>query len=395
MRSFCDGPPRVNFSRGARSLLIVVYIRGQPGPKQSESGREYFMRRFGLTVVLAAGIAILASTGLAQHDAAAGPYKVLKTAKVGGEGGFDYISADVAGRRLYLPRNGPMGQLTVFNLDTLEPAGTIADVKSGGAAVDPKSHHGFSTTKPITMWDSKTLQVIKTIDVGGRPDGIMFDAYNERVWVLSHEPPYVTVIDAKEGTVAGTIDLGGQPEQAVSDGKGTVYVTVLDKANIAVVDAKNLTVTKHLDLSSKGVMAGSGLSLDAKNRILFSYWRLPSPVVLIVNADNGDIITSFPTDLNVDTVGFNPATMEAIGTAGGGTMIFIKENSPTSFEVEQRLKTMVGARNMVLDTKTNHIISMAFEYGPVPPNAPPPVAGRMALGPPLPGSFTILMVGKQ
>jgi len=223
----------------------------------------------------------------------------------------------------------------------------------------------------------------------------MFDAYNERVWVLSHEPPYVTVIDAKEGTVAGTIDLGGQPEQAVSDGKGTVYVTVLDKANIAVVDAKNLTVTKHLDLSSKGVMAGSGLSLDAKNRILFSYWRLPSPVVLIVNADNGDIITSFPTDLNVDTVGFNPATMEAIATAGGGTMIFIKENSPTSFEVEQRLKTMVGARNMVLDTKTNHIISMAFEYGPVPPNAPPPVAGRMALGPPLPGSFTILMVGKQ
>lgn len=104
---------------------------------------------------------------------------------------------------------------------------------------------------------------------------------------------------------------------------------------------------------------------------------------------------SFPTDLNVDTVGFNPATMEAIATAGGGTMIFVKENSPTSFEVEQRLKTMVGARNMVLDTKTNHIISMAFEYGPVPPNAPAPVPGRMQLGPPLPGLFTILMVGKQ
>ena len=127
--------------------------------------------------------------------------------------------------------------------------------------VDPKSHHGFSTTKPITMWDSSTLKVIKTIDVDGRPDGIMFDPYNERVWVLSHMPPYATVIDAKEGTVVGTLDLGGEPEQAVSDGKGTVYVNISDKANIAVVDAKNLAVTAHYDVSSKGFRrkrAGTG-----------------------------------------------------------------------------------------------------------------------------------------
>ncbi len=352
------------------------------------------MRPFRLALVLATGIVLAASLASAQHASTAGPYKVLKTARVGGEGGFDYISADVEGRRLYIPRNGPMGQLMAFNLDTLEPAGTIANIKSGGAAVDPKSHHGFSTTKPITMWDANTLQVIKTINVDGRPDGIMFDPYNERVWVLSHMPPYATVIDGKEGTVVGTLDLGGQPEQAVSDGKGAVYVNIMDKANIAVVDAKNLTVTKHLDLSSKGVDAGSGLSFDAKNHVLFSYWRLPSPVVLIVNAENGNIITSFPTDVNVDTVAFNPATMEAISTAGGGSIIFIKENSPTSFEVEQRLKTMVGARNMVLDAKTNHVLSMAFEYGPLPADAPPPVPGRMALGPPVPGSFTILMVGK-
>ncbi|PYU21404.1 MAG: hypothetical protein DMG32_20735 [Acidobacteria bacterium] len=352
------------------------------------------MRPVRVAVLLALSISLPASIGLAQHSSASGPYRVLKTAKVGGEGGFDYISADVEGRRLYVPRSGPMGQLMVFNLDTLEPAGSIAGIKSGGAAVDPKSHHGFSTTKPITMWDSNTLQTIRTIDVDGRPDGIMFDPYNERVWVLSHMPPYATVIDGKEGTVVGTLDLGGQPEQAVSDGKGTVYVNIMDKANVAVVDAKKLTVTAHYDLSSKNVDNGSGLSLDAKNHVLFAYWRLPSPVVVIVNAENGNIITSFPTDVNVDTVAFNPATMEAISTAGGGSIVFIKENSPTSFEVEQRLKTMVGARNMVLDTKTNHVLSMAFEYGPLPADAPPPVPGRMALGPPLPGSFTLLMVGK-
>jgi len=350
------------------------------------------MRPIRLALVLAAGITLLASMGLAQHAPTAGPYKVLKTAKVGGDGGFDYIFADVEGRRLYIPRRAPTG-LSVFNLDTLEPAGGIASISAGGAAVDPKSHHGFSTTKPITMWDSTTLQVIKTIDVSGGPDGIMFDPYNQRVWVLSHQPPYATVIDAKEGTVVGTVDLVGTAEQAVSDGKGTVYINISDKGGVAVVNAKNLTVTANYDLSSKGVH-GSGMAVDAKNHVLFAYYRDPKPVVVILNADNGTILATFPTGEGVDTVAFNSATMEAISAENGGSMTFIKENSPTSFAVEQTLQTIPGAKTMALDTKTNRIFTMTAEYQPAPANAPPGPAGRPARGPMIPGSFSILMVGK-
>lgn len=351
------------------------------------------MRPFSLAVVPAAAIMVLASLGLSQEAPTTGPYKVLKTAKVGGEGGYDYIFADVEGRRLYIPRGGATGQLTVFNLDTLESAGAIPNVSAGGATVDPKSHHGFSTTKPITMWDASTLKVIKTIDVDGRPDGIMVDPYNARVWVLSHQPPHATVIDAAEGTVVKTLDLGGAPEQAVSDGKGTIYVNIADKANIAVVDAKNLTVTAHYDMSSKGT-GGSGLAFDAKNQILFAYYRQPSPIVVIVNAGKGNIITTLPTGMGVDTVAFNPATMEAISAEGGGSMTFIKEISPTSFVVEQTLQTMVGAKTLALDSKTNHLLTMAAEFGPPTPDAPPGPAGRPARGPMLPASFSILMVGK-
>ncbi|HKO03460.1 MAG TPA: hypothetical protein VJW51_01870 [Candidatus Acidoferrales bacterium] len=337
---------------------------------------------------------MLASTGFAQNASTAGPYKVLKTAKVGGEGGFDYVSADVKGRRLYMPRGGPAGQLMVFNLDTLEPAGAVEKVSAGGAAVDPKSHHGFSTTKPVTMWDASTLKIIKTIDVDGRPDGIFCDSYNQRVWVLSHQPPYATVIDAKEGTVVGTLDLGGAPEQGLSDGKGTIFVNITDKANIAVVDAKKMTVTAHYDVSSKGT-GGSGLALDTKNHILFAYYRQPSPTVVMMNAKTGEIIATLPTGRGVDTVAFNPATMEAISAEGGGTMTIIKENSPTSFAVEQTLETMVGAKTLVLDTKTNHLLTMTAEWGPPAANAQPGPAGRPARGPMIPGSFSILMVGKK
>src|SRR5579883_1113338 len=264
------------------------------------------MRTLRLAFLLGIGVALAASIGLAQHDLATGPYKVIKKIKVGGEGGFDYITSDVANRRLYVPRNGPMGQLTVYNLDTLEPVGTIAGIHSGGAAVDPKSHHGFSTTKPITMWDSNTLQVIKKINVDGRPDGIMFDPFNERIWVFSHEPPYATIIDGKEGTVVGTLDLGGEPEQGVSDGKGTVYVNISDKSNIAVVDAKELKVTAHLEVEPK-LGHGTGLSFDAKNHVLFAYYREP-PKLAILDSDTGKVLTTLPTGVNVDTVAFNPAT---------------------------------------------------------------------------------------
>ena len=231
------------------------------------------MRPFCLALLFAAAMATLGFTGLAQPPTS-GPNRIIKTVKVGGEGGFDYIFADVKGRRLYTPRGGAKGHLAVFNLDTLAPVGEIENVSSGGAPVDPKSYHGFSTTKPITMWDSTTLKVIKTIPVDGRPDGIMFDPYNERVWVLSHQPPYATVIDAKEGSVVGTLDLGGAPEQAVSDGKGTIYVNISDKANIAVVDAKTLRHTMTLARKA-AVEAGSPLmqKIASSLRITASHRR--------------------------------------------------------------------------------------------------------------------------
>src|ERR1035438_306531 len=194
------------------------------------------MRR--LCLVIAIGIAIVAFLGLAQQAPSTGPYKVLKTAKVGGEGGFDYVYADSDGRKLYIPRKGPEPRVTVFDLDTLKPAGVIEKTSGNGAAVDPKSRHGFASSKPVAMWDTKTMQLVKTIDVQGGPDGILFDSFNQRVWVFSHGAPNATVIDSKDGSVIGTVDLGGAPEQAVTDGKGTLWIDLEDMDKIAVVDTK-------------------------------------------------------------------------------------------------------------------------------------------------------------
>src|SRR5271170_5718128 len=125
------------------------------------------MRRVSLMVAVV--MAMVPFSSLAQQ---AGPYKVLQTAKVGGEGGFDYVYADDAGRRLYVPRSGLTGRITVFDLDTLKPVGEIGHASAHGVAVDTKSQHGFGSSKPLVMWDAKTLAMIKTVDAQGGPDGI-------------------------------------------------------------------------------------------------------------------------------------------------------------------------------------------------------------------------------
>jgi hypothetical protein len=326
------------------------------------------------------------------HAQAPGPYKVLKTAKVGGAGGFDYVFADSDGRRLYIPRSGTPARVSVFDLDTLAPSGEIANANARGAAVDPKSHHGFASSKPVVMWDSKTLDTMKTIDVEGGPDGILFDHFNQRVYVFSHRAPNATVINAIDGSVVGTIDLGGAPEQAVTDGKGHIYVDIEDKANVAVVDAKTMTVTAHYDLGDKNGTP-AGLAFDVKNRVLFVACRTPAPgVMVMMNADTGKIITTLPLDGASDGAVFNPKTMEAFSSAGNGTLTVIKESSPTSFAVEQTVQTMASAKTLTLDSKTGHVLLIGAEFGPPP--TPAPAGGRPARGPMIADSFSILVVGK-
>jgi DNA-binding beta-propeller fold protein YncE len=257
-----------------------------------------------------------------------------------------------------------------------------------------KVNHGFLTSKPIVMFDSKTLATIKTIDVQGNPDGILFDAINERIYDLSHSAPHVTVIDAKDGSVVGTIDLGGAPEETVSDGKGHLYINIQDKDKIAVVDAKTLAITASYDLTGKGGGC-AGLAMDLKNRILFATCRNTTTMV-ILNADDGNIITTLPIGTGTDGAVFNPATMEAFSSQIDGTLTVIKENSPTSFEVKQTVQTMPSAKTLTLDTKTNRILLIGAEFGPPPATPPPgtPPGRPPARGEMLPDSFSILVVGK-
>ncbi len=339
---------------------------------------------------LAAGIALFAITGAAQQTPTEGPYKVLKTAKVGGDGGFDYVYADSDGRKLYIARSGPSARVAAFDLDKLEPAGEIPMTNARGAATDAMSHHGFASSSPVAMWDTKTMALVKTIPVEGHPDGILADPFNHHVYIFSHSAPNATVLDAKDGTVLGTIDLGGAPEQAVTDGKGHLYVDIEDKDSVAVVDAKTMKVTATYTLGGKGG-GNAGLALDVKNHVLFVACRTPQTMVML-DANDGKVLADLPIGRGCDGAVFNSKTMECFSSQGDGTLTIIKENSPTSFAVAQTVKTMSGAKTLSLDAKTGKVLLIAAEYAA--PANPTPAGGRPRRGQLVPGSFSIVVVGK-
>jgi hypothetical protein len=365
-------------------------------------------------LLVLAALAVLLPLAAVAH-AQSGPYKVLQTVKVGGDGGMDYVTADSANRNLYVARSGAAGHIAVFNLDTFAQVGDIPGTSAHGAVVDDVTGHGFATSRAITMFDAKTFQIIKTIPVQGSPDGYLNDTVNHRFYDLSHQSPNITVIDDKDGSILTTIDIGGAPEQGQFDGKNRIYVDIEDKAAIAVIDAATMKKVGQYDLSSKS-SGCAGLALDAKNNILFAACRDHNDMV-ILSATDGKILADLPIGVGCDGATFNPDTMEAFSSQGDGTLTVIKENSPTSFVVEQTVKTPVRAKTITLDTKTGHLLLITAEYGPPPapaaaPAPPPPAAAPGAApagpggpggpggfrggrgGPMIPGSFEIVVVGK-
>ncbi|HEY7791396.1 MAG TPA: hypothetical protein VIC33_12825 [Vicinamibacterales bacterium] len=369
--------------------------------------------------LLAAAAAILLSTlvGFAQHASTSGPYKVLKTANVGGEGGWDYIYADVADRRLFIPRGAAPAipaadgraavpaaenRIMAYNLDTLAPVGEIPDTGGQGVAVCPSGHAFASSHPQVSMFNPKTLKLEKKIDVpeGFRSDGIYCDPSDDRAYVYSHPTKNTLVINGKDGSVIGTIDLGGTPEESVANGKGTLYVVMQAESNIAVVDEKAMKTVAHYDFAAKGGHC-NGLALDEKNAVLFVACAASSmtpaegqpaqPTMVIMSAKNGEILKTLPLPGGSDGAHFNPATREAFATLGNGHLAIVKETSPTTFEMEQDLETMNGARTIALDTKTGHVFTMAQKYEAAPESSP---SGGRRRPPAVPGSFTILMIGK-
>src|SRR6516162_1794055 len=327
------------------------------------------------SALLAAAVGLAALLGLSHiasaDDSAAGTYKILTTAQIPAAGRIDYVTADSDNRRVYVACGDAV---SVFDLDTYKLAGTLAKASGHGVAIDPENHTGLVSGNPATFFNTKTLEVIKTIPAPGA-DGYLFDAPTHHFFILSHRAPNLLVIDSKDGSVVGKVEAIGPDganaavEQGATDGEGHLYFDVANAHHIAVVDAKTLKVTGHFDLGEKG-NGPAGLAIDTKNHILFAMCRGGrggTPTCVILSAIDGKIITTLPLAGSSDGAVFNPRTMEAFSSHGNGTLSVIKEKSPTEFVLEETVKTKAGGKTCTLDTKTDRVIVITREAAPAAP----------------------------
>ncbi len=325
----------------------------------------------------------------AAMAAAVPGYKVVNTYKIGGEGGWDYLTADASARRLYISR---ATHVIVLDLDSGKNVGDIADTPGvHGIALAPELGRGFVSNgreNTVSVFDLKTLATTSKVKVGENPDAILYDPATKRVFTFNGRSQDSTAIDATNGTVLGTIKLDGKPEFAASDGKGGVFVNIEDKSELTAIDPSKLAVKSTWPLTP--CESPSGLAMDRKNRRLFV--GCDNKMMAVVNADNGKVLATPAIGEGVDATAFDDETQLAFASCGhDGVLTVVHEDSPDKFSVAENVSTQPGARTLALDSKTHNAFVVTAKFGPPPaPTADNPHPRRSIL----PDSFVVLVLSK-
>src|SRR5580704_19350 len=265
---------------------------------------------FIMTMLLAA-VALAAGSG----------YHVVTTYKVGGDGGWDYLTTDAEARRVYISRGT---HVMVLDADSGKSVGDIADTPGvHGIALAPELGRGFTSNGregTVSIFDIKTLATSSKVKVGDNPDAILYDPATQRVFTFNGRSQDSTAIDAAKGTVLGTIKLDGKPEFAASDGKGGVFVNIEDKNELTAIDANKLVVKSTWSLAP--CESPSGLSMDRKNRRLFAGC---DKMMAVVNADTGKVLATPAICDGVDATAFDDETGLAFASCGEGVLTVVRE----------------------------------------------------------------------
>jgi DNA-binding beta-propeller fold protein YncE len=321
--------------------------------------------------------------------AGTGPaYKVVNTYKIGGEGSWDYLTADAAARRLYISRST---HVIVLDLDSGKNVGDIADTPGvHGVALAPELGRGFTSNGregTVSVFDLKTLATDSKIKVGDNPDAILYDPVTKRVFTFNGRSQDVTAIDAASGKVLGTIKLDGKPEFAVSDGKGEIFLNIEDKSELTAIDASKLEVRTKWPLAP--CESPSGLSMDKKNRRLFV--GCDNKMMAVIDADSGKVLATPAIGDGVDATTFDDETGLAFASCGEGVLSVIREDSPEKFRIAESVPTQAGARTLALDSKTHNVYVVTAKFGPPPAATAENPHPRRSI---VPDTFVVLVVAK-
>jgi DNA-binding beta-propeller fold protein YncE len=329
-------------------------------------------RRTALVAILVAAVSTARADAMQRWD-------------LGGTGGWDYLTADAATHRLYVPRSD-----RVMVVDTRDGrvVGTVPGTEGvHGVALDAKTGKAYASDgrgNSVTKFDVGSLKVEGTFPVSGQgPDSIVFDTTSNEIWTFNGKSHDATVL-ATDGRVVATVPLAGKPEFAVSDGHGAIFVNDEDHANLIAIDvaARKVRATWKLDDCEEP----SGLAFDGAHERLFSVCQ--NGHMSITDARSGRHVATVPIGKGPDGAAFDAALGNAYSSNGSdGTVTVVHERDADHFDVAATLDTQKSARTIALDPSDHRIFLAAARFEetgtPAQPGHRPPM---------VPDSFAILVV---
>ncbi len=351
------------------------------------------IRQFILPILfLALSIYGFSKTGNARsksnQSSVTSGYRLIKKLNLGGSGGWDYLYVDSDARRLYISRST---HVVVVDADSGNVVGDIPNTNGvHGIAVASELGRGFTSNgrdSSVIIFDLNTYQPIGSLKVEKNPDAILYDPATHQVFAFNRGSSSASVINAKTGNTAGTVALSGHPEFAVADGNGMVYVNLDDKSEVIALDSRKLEVKSRWPLAPG--KSPSGLAIDRQHQRLFS--ACENKKMIVLNTDNGSVISSISIGEGTDAAVFDPATQLAFSSNGEGTLTVVHEDSPDQFSVIETIPTQRGARTMAIDAKTHNIFLATAQFGPPPEPTPERPHPRPNI---IPDTFVILVFGR-
>jgi YVTN family beta-propeller protein len=291
------------------------------------------------------------------------PYTFDKKIPLPGDAGYDYMAIDVPNNHLFVSHGT---SFNVIDLATEKPVGLIDGMKGvHGIAIVNEVNKGFISDgkdNAVVVVDLTSFAILKKISLPSTDeDGIIYDPSSKKVFVFNGDSKNTCVIDINTLELVKTIDLGGGPEFAVSDGKGLVYNNIEDLNTLKVIDTKTLAVKATWPLAPCG--GPTGIAMDMANQRLFTVCR-QNKGMSVLDAQSGKVLATIAIGAGVDAVNYDPVTKLVICSNGDGTATIIRQASPDAYDVIQTLKTQVRAKTMALDKKTHKIYFSVADMEP-------------------------------
>ena len=343
-------------------------------------------------VMLALAWCMVASAAEENLANAPSAYRVLKAVEVGGEGRWDYLTVDEIGHRLFVPRSN---RVTVLDLasDDLRQIGEIASTDGvHGVAIASKIGRGFTSNgkdNTSTIFDLNTLKPLASVHTGDGPDAIVFDPATNNVFVINHKGGTITAYDGNadiaQPVKTTEIAIGGTLEYAAVDGAGHLYVNIEDKNQTVAINTREMKVAARWPLGEGE--EPTGMAIDSGKALLFVTCH--NSKIVVLDSRSGKIVSTLPIGKNVDGCAFDAQRELAFSSNGEGTLTIINTHNAAEPVVAATLNTQPGARTIALDPVTHRLYLPTARFAPAQ-------AGQPSTRPtPIPGSFTILVVGQQ